>query len=604
MSLPLNGMVQPNQEALVQVTPRFPGIVREVRKRIGDRVEKGDVLAVVESNQSLTSYDLKAAIAGTVIDRQTTLGEYVSEQKPAFVIADLSTVWVDFSVYRRDLGRVDVGDQVLIDPADGGRRSRHNFLSVAGRQQRNPERVARAVVPNSEQRLRPGLFITGRLTLSAKQVAGRREILGAADHRKPHRRVRPQRREVRSPRRRDRRADSELVEITFGVLEGDVYAAKNSFIVKAELAKGGADNDLTRIPIRFVLSRPALAGDDRRPRHGGLSAHGISRACRSTPFPTSRTSRSRSTAALPAIRRWKSSSALPFRSRPPWADFRPRKHAVAFPIRPEPGHGDFQGRHRHLFRPSAGQRADSAGRDQLPTGIETAIGPVSTGLGEIYMFTVEAKPDAASTERRALTPRATCARSRTGSSGRSCELFPGVNEVNTVGGFEKQFHVLPDPAQLMAYKLSFRDVMAALAANNANVGAGYIEHNGEQYLVRTPGQVAQHRRNQGNRDRIARRRAGAGIRRRRRQGRHRPAHRRGNAERQGSRARHRHAADRREQPHRRAACRRQTEGDRAFAAGRRGRTTVYDRTRLVEATIATVEKNLFEGALLVVVVCS
>ena len=67
---------------------------------------------------------------------------------------------------------------------------------------------------------------------------------------------------------------------------------------------------------------------------------------------------------------------------------------------------------------------------------------------------------------------------------------PGVNEVNTVGGFEKQFHVLPDPAQLMAYKLSFRDVMAALATNNANVGAGYIERNGEQYLVRTPGQVA------------------------------------------------------------------------------------------------------------------
>ena len=97
-SLLLNGMVQPNQESLVQVTPRFAGIVRDVRKRIGDRVEKGDVLAVVESNQSLTPYELKAALAGTVIDRQTTLGEYVSEQKPAFVIADLSTVWVDFSV--------------------------------------------------------------------------------------------------------------------------------------------------------------------------------------------------------------------------------------------------------------------------------------------------------------------------------------------------------------------------------------------------------------------------------------------------------------------------------------------------------------------------
>ena len=133
-SLLLNGMVQPNQEALVQVTPRFPGIVRDVRKRIGDRVQKGDVLAIVESNQSLTPYELKAALGGTVIDRQTTLGEYVSEQKPAFVIADLSTVWVDFSVYRRDLNRVSVGDQVLIDPVDGGPpiEAKVSYLSPVG----------------------------------------------------------------------------------------------------------------------------------------------------------------------------------------------------------------------------------------------------------------------------------------------------------------------------------------------------------------------------------------------------------------------------------------------------------------------------------------
>src|ERR1700687_4139323 len=171
-SLLLNGMVQPNQESLVQVTPRFPGIVRDVRKRIGDRVQKGDVLAIVESNQSLTPYELKAALAGTVIDRQTTLGEYVSEQKPAFVIADLSTVWVDFSVYRRDLTRVNIGDQILIDPADGGAtvEARISYLSPVGSSDTQTA-LARAVVANSEQRLRAGLFITGRLTLSTKQVA-------------------------------------------------------------------------------------------------------------------------------------------------------------------------------------------------------------------------------------------------------------------------------------------------------------------------------------------------------------------------------------------------------------------------------------------------
>ena len=119
-SLRLNGIIQPNQETVVQVTPRFPGIVREVRKRLGDKVVKGELLAKVESNQSLTVYELTAPIAGTVIERQAALGEFASEQKPLFIMADLSTVWIDFSVYRRDFARVQLGQSVIIDAEDGG----------------------------------------------------------------------------------------------------------------------------------------------------------------------------------------------------------------------------------------------------------------------------------------------------------------------------------------------------------------------------------------------------------------------------------------------------------------------------------------------------
>ena len=243
-SLLLNGIVQPNQESLVQVTPRFPGIVRDVRKRIGDRVKKGDVLAIVESNQSLTPYELKAALAGTVIDRQTTLGEYVSEQKPAFVIADLANVWVDFSVYRRDLMRVNIGDQILIDPADGKPvvEAKISYLSQVGSSD-TQSALARAIVPNSELRLRPGLFITGRLTLSAKNVdvAVKSSALQTIENRTVVFVRNGEKFEARDVEIGDR--DSEFVEITFGVLQGDVYAGRNSFIVKAEMAKGGADND-------------------------------------------------------------------------------------------------------------------------------------------------------------------------------------------------------------------------------------------------------------------------------------------------------------------------------------------------------------------------
>lgn len=243
-SMFLNGIVQPNQELLVQVTPRFAGIVRDVRKRIGDKVQKGDILAIIESNQSLTPYELKASLAGTVIDRQITLGEYASEQKPAFVVADLSTVWVDFSVYRRDLNRVSVGDEVLIDPADGGTPigAKISYLSPVGSSD-TQSAIARAVVPNTGQRLRPGLFVTGRLTLSAKKigVAVKSSALQTVENRTVVFVRNGDKFEARDVEVGQR--DPQLVEITFGVLEGDVYAAQNSFIVKAEMTKGAGGDE-------------------------------------------------------------------------------------------------------------------------------------------------------------------------------------------------------------------------------------------------------------------------------------------------------------------------------------------------------------------------
>ena len=243
-TLTLNGILQPNHEALVQVTPRFPGIARDIRKRVGDRVEKDEILARIESNQSLTVYDMKAPFAGTIIDRQISLGEYASEQKPAFVIADLSTVWVDLSVYRRDLKRVNVGDTVLIDAEDGGPtiEATISYISPVGNSD-TQSALARAIVRNGDMRLRPGLFVMGKVVLTAKPVsiAVTSNALQTIDNRtvvfvRVGEKFEPREVEVG-----DR--DPEHIEIVFGLLEGDTYAAKNSFIVKAELAKGTASHD-------------------------------------------------------------------------------------------------------------------------------------------------------------------------------------------------------------------------------------------------------------------------------------------------------------------------------------------------------------------------
>ena len=243
-SLFLNGILQPNQETLVQVTPRFPGVAREIHKRVGDRVEKGALLAKIESNQSLTVYELKAPLAGTIIDRQISLGEHVGEQKPAFTIADLSSVWVDFSVYRRDLNRVRVGDTVKIDAEDGGSaiETKISYISPVGNSD-TQSGLARAVVGNENLRLRPGLFVTGRLLMAEKPVgiAIKSSALQTLENRTVVFVRVGEKFEARDVEIGER--DPEHVEITFGLLEGDVYAAKNSFVVKAELAKGTASHD-------------------------------------------------------------------------------------------------------------------------------------------------------------------------------------------------------------------------------------------------------------------------------------------------------------------------------------------------------------------------
>ena len=128
-------------------------------------------------------------------------------------------------------------------------------------------------------------------------------------------------------------------------------------------------------------------------------------------------------------------------------------------------------------------------RDQLPPGVEAAAGPIASGLGEIYMWTVEPKEGARKPDGGEYTP--TDLRTIQDWIVRpQLRNIPGVTEINTIGGYVKQFHVTPDPARLIGYGLSFHDVLEALAKNNANVGAGYIEKSGEQYLVRAPGQVS------------------------------------------------------------------------------------------------------------------
>jgi len=138
-------------------------------------------------------------------------------------------------------------------------------------------------------------------------------------------------------------------------------------------------------------------------------------------------------------------------------------------------------------RQLVGERLQSV-RDQLPAGTSPAIGPVSTGLGEIYHWTVEAEENARHPDGRPYT--ATDLREIQDWVIRpQMRNVKGVTEVNTIGGFAKEYQVAPDPEKLAAYGLGLGALVEALERNNGNVGAGYIERRGEQYLVRAPGQL-------------------------------------------------------------------------------------------------------------------
>ncbi|WP_175856620.1 CusA/CzcA family heavy metal efflux RND transporter [Burkholderia anthina] len=127
-------------------------------------------------------------------------------------------------------------------------------------------------------------------------------------------------------------------------------------------------------------------------------------------------------------------------------------------------------------------------KDKLPAGIAPAMGPTSTGLGEIYLWTVEA-------DRTARKPDGTRYTAADLRELQDWVVRPqlrnvrGVTEVNSIGGYVKEYRVAPNPAKLMSYGLTLADVVRALERNNDNVGAGYIEKRGEQYLVRVPGQA-------------------------------------------------------------------------------------------------------------------
>lgn len=238
------GRILPNEDKVAHITPRFSGVAKSVRKSLGDEVRKGEVLAVFESNQSLQDYEIRAQLDGMVVKRHVTAGEFVAETQEIFVLADLSEVWADFQLYRDDYSGITKGQKIVLELGDGSHAISATVSYVSPvTDEATQSRLIRAVIPNTDGQLRPGLFVQGLLKPSETSVS-------VAVHREALQTFRDwsvvylsdghvfQAMPVELGRR-----DSKYVEVLSGISAGAKYVVHNSFMIKADIEKSGASHD-------------------------------------------------------------------------------------------------------------------------------------------------------------------------------------------------------------------------------------------------------------------------------------------------------------------------------------------------------------------------
>ncbi len=225
---------------LAHIHPRFPGMVKEVKKHIGDRVREGEILAIIESNESLTDYPLKSLIDGTIVEKHITRGEIVESDMSThgFVVADLSEVWVYLNLYQKDLPLVKKGQKVTISLGPGLEETAGKIDYIAPIiDEKTRTAKARVVLPNPKGIWKPGLFVNGSIvtdefTVPIAVPGTAIEIL----ENRPCVFIKSD--EGFEPRFiTTGRENHTLVEVLSGLSEGESYVTKGGFTLKAELQK-------------------------------------------------------------------------------------------------------------------------------------------------------------------------------------------------------------------------------------------------------------------------------------------------------------------------------------------------------------------------------
>ena len=241
-TLPVYGVITSNAEQVQSVSARFDGVISSVNKKIGDRVRKGETLVSVEANSSLKTYAVVSSLDGVITQRNANIGEQTKD-KTLFVVEDFSTVWVNLSLFPKDVAKAALGQTVRITSANNRSVGVGSIIYIAPQgNSSNQATTARVLLNNAENQWKPGLFVDARITLSetaaptviqsqaTQLVAGETIIFVKAE-------------EGFEPRVITMgRTDGDYREVLSGLNAGETYVTNNSFVLKSEMGKEDAEH--------------------------------------------------------------------------------------------------------------------------------------------------------------------------------------------------------------------------------------------------------------------------------------------------------------------------------------------------------------------------
>lgn len=238
----LTGRITLNDNTLARVKARFGGIVRDVKKGQGETVKADEVLATVESNESLQVYAVKSPISGVILARNTNVGD-VAGDAPLFTIADMSNMWAEFHVFARDIDRIRSGQTVSINSVEGKYTVEAPISVILPLAEASSQTVvARVTLPNANGIWRSGMTVRGDVAVSQQEaklavktsalqrMEGKSVVFVAEGDRYEPRPV------------KTGRTDKEWTEVLEGLKAGESYVSENSFLIKADIGKSGAEH--------------------------------------------------------------------------------------------------------------------------------------------------------------------------------------------------------------------------------------------------------------------------------------------------------------------------------------------------------------------------